>query len=288
MKVCTTWLARSLAALGIVLLALTGCGGGGDGGGGPIVLPILPPGGEPPPPPSTGRLESFALRAASTGITYPIEVYLPPSYRESTRSYPTIYVLDGDARFNLGESRFANFRTLLDRHKKEAILIGIGNTDRRDTDYTLPGGHRYHDFLAGQLVPLIEERYRADPGMRMLTGLSLSGSYVAIALLIEAQHEMVFSHFLSSDGAFHSDYLAQIKSLDAQTHRIVGDRPIPATLVLASGSGGVSNERAVEEFNAYMRMRNYKGLGLVYLKFNAGHTPMDLPAFENAINRFID
>ncbi|WP_399681099.1 alpha/beta hydrolase [Xenophilus sp.] len=145
-----------------------------------------------------------------------MNVYLPPSYRSGSGTYPSIYVLDADARYNNNEPRFQSLRTLLARSGKEAILVGIGNTARRDVDYAFPGGRQYHDFLAKQLVPTIESRYRADPARRMITGLSLGGSFVVGALFIEAPETLVFQHFLSFDGAFHGDYLAQLKSLDQQ------------------------------------------------------------------------
>ncbi|WP_399681074.1 hypothetical protein [Xenophilus sp.] len=69
---------------------------------------------------------------------------------------------------------------------------------------------------------------------------------------------------------------------------MVGDRPLGATLYLASGTGGVSNERAVTDFHAYIATRNYPGLSIVFKKFDAGHTAMDIPAFEDVIDRFLE
>ena len=75
----------------------------------------------------------------------------------------------------------------------EAIVVGIayGSFDpvvnRRDIDYTPPGpaiapdrvgAPAYHDFLKTELLPLVERRYRADPGRRILFGQSRGGSFV--------------------------------------------------------------------------------------------------------------
>lgn len=292
---------RQALGMGAALLStLVGCGGGGSGGGGGALFPIVPapapdggtPPSSPPPPPApnpgVGRTERFELTARANGAVYPIEIYVPPAHASGEQTFPTIYVTDADAVFNQGQSRFANFRALLTAAGKQAILVGIGNTARRGVDYDLPGAQPYHDVLVKELVPLVESRFRADPARRILSGLSLGGSFVVIAMLLEAlEGTMTFSHFLSSDGAFHSNYGSQIDALEERVFARAAERGIPATLYLTWGSVAPSNQQAVQQFAQRLRARNYPRLNLVTDSFPASHTGMDPLAFDAALTRFL-
>lgn len=288
---------RQLLGVGAALLtALAGCGGGGGGGGGVPLLPVVPAppppdGGTPPPPPpppapGVGRSERFDLGARANGASYPIDVYVPPANGE--QRFPTIYITDADAVYVQGQTRFQNFRSLLTAAGKQAILVGIGNTARRGVDYDLPGAQQYHEFLVKELVPLVETRYRADPAARMLSGLSLGGSFVVIAMLLEAlEGSLSFSHFLSSDGAFHSTYGSAIDVLEERVYARRAETGIPATLYLTHGSEAPSNQQAVQNFGLRLRARNYPQLNLITAGFPAGHLGMDPLAFDAALRRFL-
>lgn len=302
MKHMTAFRARCAEIFAAMLLTLAACGGGGGGGGGAVFAPVLPAAPaaptEPaapatPPPtatPSAARKENFSINSTFNNTTYPIEVYLPAGHDTSPGPWPTVYILDGDSQLNFNESRFANFRAILLARKKKAILVGIGNTRNRGVDYTMPGGLNYHNFLVKELVPLIESRYRASPAKRMLSGHSLSGSYVAAALFIEARApiSLFFTHFLSSDGAFHSDYLRQVDELEQQVYTTIGTNALPVDLLMARGTGSSANDTAVKAFYNRLLLRQYKGLRLTETQFPLGHGPMDIPAFEDAVDRFID
>uniref|UniRef100_UPI001CE3CA7E alpha/beta hydrolase n=1 Tax=Xenophilus sp. Marseille-Q4582 TaxID=2866600 RepID=UPI001CE3CA7E len=256
----------------------------GAGGG----TPPPPPPPAPPPAPGAGRTERFDLAARANGTTYPIEVYLPAVAAGDERLFPTIYVTDADAVYVQGQTRFQNFRSLLTAAGKEAILVGIGNTARRGIDYDLPGAQAYHAFLVEELVPQVESRYAADPAVRMLSGLSLGGSFVVIAMLLEAlDGPPQFSHYLSSDGAFHSNYGSAIDALEERVYARRAETGIPATLYLTHGSSAPSNQQAVQNFGLRLRARNYPKLNLITEGFPAGHLGMDPLAFDAALERFL-
>ncbi|RYF72726.1 MAG: alpha/beta hydrolase, partial [Comamonadaceae bacterium] len=234
------------------------------------------------------RTERLDLTARANGATYPIEIYVPPAHASGEQTFPTVYITDADAMYVQGQTRFQNFRSLLAAAGKQAILVGIGNTARRGVDYDLPGAQQYHDFLVKELVPLMESRYRADPARRMLSGLSLGGSFVVIAMLLEAlEGTMVFSHFLSSDGAFHSNYGSAIDALEERVYPRRAEAGIPATLYLTYGTTAPSNQQAVQSFSQRLRARNYPRLNLVTDSFPAGHLGMDPLAFDAALTRFL-
>lgn len=275
-----------------LLVALSACGGGGGGGGGGgAVLPIVPVGPPSNPPPSaTGRVVSDSIKSAKTGATYPINIFIPNSYDADTAAYPVIYATDGDANFNPPGTRFDNFKAILEKRGAKAILVGIGGTDRRGTDYVLPGATAYHDFLTLELVPFIEAKYRADTKKLMLTGLSLGGLMTGIAFLLEAPDKLTFSYFLSFEGSFGS--LTQKPDLDALEQKMFdasAGKQFPVTLLLARCNSG-PDCNAVQVSDLYQKLsdRHYPGLELISTLFSStSHTQTDIPAFEDAVGRVL-
>jgi len=272
------------AVCGALLIALTACGGGGGGGG--AALPTLPVMGAPPTttPPAAGRTETASISSAKTGATYELQIYLPPSYSGSSAAFPVIYALDGDALY-APVSRFYNLKEILERRRVEAILIGIGGTIRRSTDYTIPGALPYHEFLKSELVPFIESKYRSDPSKRILTGLSLSGSMTGHALFLEgASGTLTFSHFLSFEGSygFQKD---DTNNLEQKMYDTQKGKAINATLILARCGDPVGcNYVSVGEMYEKLLQRGYPGLTLMEKTYSTNHVGTDLPAFEDAIS----
>ncbi|WP_225613340.1 alpha/beta hydrolase [Variovorax sp. VRV01] len=307
-------------------LGMWSCGGGGGGGGGafvpvapvaPVATVAPPPGtpATPPPPdapaappepapapapvpeppatpaespPAASRVVSDTITSAKTGATYALEIYLPASYDGSSAAYPVIYAMDADGVFNPPNTRFSDLRNILEQHGTEAILVGIGGSARREQDYTMPGAVPYHDFLALELVPFIESKYRADAGQRLLTGLSLSGSMAGIALFLEgAAGSLVFSHFLAFEAAFDFQ-TAEYEDLEQRMHDALGDRPLPATLVLTRCDKPVEcNFEPVGRMHARLLARGYPGLSITETTYSTTHTETDIPSFADAIARLL-
>lgn len=267
-----------------ILLGLVACGGGGGGGGGGAIVPIVPSVTQPAATPTaTGRTTSDSIKSAQTGATYELSIYLPASYDGGTKAYPVIYALDGDAA-NPPSGRFGNLKSILERKGVEAILVGIGGTSRRSTDYTFPGAAPYHDFLTKELVPFVESKFRADHAKRILTGHSLSGSMTGYALFLEgATTTLTFSHFLSFDGSYGFQQ-AQTDALEQKMYDARKDKTLPATLILASCSDtSQCNYQPVDAVYQKLLQRGYAGFEVVEKTYSTSHVAIDLPAFEDAI-----
>jgi predicted alpha/beta superfamily hydrolase len=277
MKQITRWWGAAM-----LLAALAACGGGGGGGGAPDTNT-----GTAAP---TGQVVSTSIDSTKTGASYPIQIWVPDSYATDTAAYPTIYALDGDATFVDSATRFSHFQAILQKHGTHAILVGIGGTARRQTDYNFPGAYAYHDFVALELIPYVESRFRADPHRRALSGLSTSANFAATALFIEAPSALVFSHFLSTEGAFWQQQ-AMVNDLEQQMFDALAGRSLPVTLLLAHGVLNASvgtNAAVVEALYDTMAARAYVGLNLVETAFPTGHADTDDPAFEDAVARFFN
>jgi predicted alpha/beta superfamily hydrolase len=262
------------------------------------------------PDSTTGRPSSLVINSAQTGAAYPLGIYVPPSYARGTRTYPVIYVTDGDAGFP-PDGRFMNFERILERRGIDAILVGIGGTARRKKDYLLPGAVAYHAFITQELIPFVEANFRADPKRRILSGISFGGSFVVTCLFLEAQKTLYFSYFISADGSFwQPSFLAQ----EQQFSSAIGSQSIPATLILARAAPGSAQEpqffgssanklnygaaamasdytnqrtNSAEVKSLYERMadRHYTDLVLIETHFATGHIGTDNPSFEDAMER---
>jgi predicted alpha/beta superfamily hydrolase len=154
-------------------------------------------------PLETGRTYRIASRVL--GETRVVDVALPPGYAASpTRRYPVVVVLDGEFEHEIAAAAARFYATM--SHIPPVIVVGVRNTDRmRDMTppaapgFTVPpeartagGADRFLEFVAGELLPWVEGRYRASP-MRVLIGHSLSGLFVLHAL---AQRPALFTGYV--------------------------------------------------------------------------------------------
>ena len=266
-------------ALAVLLsLALAACGGGG---GAEVI----------PPPETVGQVVTATLKSDHTGFTYPLQIYLPQSYATGTATYAVIYATEGDAPYGtlpggVFRSRFTVFKEAMQAKGTQAILVGIGGTDRRGTDFLLPGAAGYLAFISKELAPSIERQYRADPKRRALSGLSHGGYFVVAALALEgAAGTPSFSHYLSTDSSFggHANAAAFLE-YEKQQLDAAGPRPLPTTLFLAGATG--FNMQIANAMYEQMAAHAHPGLALLRAEYNTSHVGSDLPAFEEALRRY--
>lgn len=116
-----------------------------------------------------------------------IIVWLPPSYGHGEKTYPVLYLQDGQNMFN-PQTSFIGYDWKVDetatslisgKEINEFIAVGIYNTKDRLEEYNwfTPKGKSYCSFLINELKPFIDETYRTKKN-RMNTavmGSSLGG-----------------------------------------------------------------------------------------------------------------
>jgi len=115
-------------------------------------------------------------------------VYVPAPYAGSGRRYPVIYTFDGEGTAPLTANAVA-FMTGYSAipQMPEAIVVGIVNTSR-NRDMPIPEGYgkageaKFLNFLADELVPVIDARYRTEQ-MRVLVGHSQGGLFALYAMV---------------------------------------------------------------------------------------------------------
>ncbi len=99
-----------------------------------------------------------------------IIIWLPPSYHFSNKSYPVLYMQDGQNLFNPNTS-FIGYdwkadevvsKLILENLIEEIIIVGIYNTKDRleEYNYFTDKGKKYANFIIRELKPQLDETYR--------------------------------------------------------------------------------------------------------------------------------
>ena len=116
-----------------------------------------------------------------------IIIWLPPSYLYSQKSYPVLYMQDGQNLFDPNTSFIGQdwkvdevvSELIKDKLIDEIIVVGIYNSkDRLDEyNYFSEKGKKYANFLIRELKPFIDENYRTIPkaSKTAISGSSMGG-----------------------------------------------------------------------------------------------------------------
>jgi enterochelin esterase-like enzyme len=131
---------------------------------------------------SRGTVEKLPWHSKILENERELSVWLPPGYHDSDQRYPLVIVNYGDQALRQGM-----WSSSLDKlcGSTVAPLIAVF-VPRVDFAEYAPRVVQLADALAGELIPMIEERYRTLPGAenRLLTGIASGGFasvYVALS-----------------------------------------------------------------------------------------------------------
>lgn len=200
--------------------------------------------------------ERLEIRSNILNETRPFIVSMPPDANRS----PALYLLDGDWHFH-HTSGIVSF--LADSGRiPEMLVVAIPNTNRtRDltplTENTNdmrwpPGGggaDRFLLFLSDELIPHLEENYRAGP-YRVLVGHSFGGLFAIHALTTRPE---VFDAYIAIDPSLHWNDQATVAQAEAffeATPELKADLYIAATAEGGAALGAVYKLAAVLEEKA--------------------------------------
>jgi predicted alpha/beta superfamily hydrolase len=162
----------------------------------------------------TGDLRMLSLTSHIFGNTRTIRVLVPPGYdapENATRSYPVLYMLDGQNLFDACLSIYSHhewevdetvYRLIREHKIPPMIVVGIDDAGKdRAAEYlpykddegnpTMPepSGKKFPDFLTEEVMPLIDGRYRTLRGHDNtgIGGSSYGGVAALYALLAKPQ-----------------------------------------------------------------------------------------------------
>ncbi len=147
--------------------------------------------------------EAFEIPQLNT--TRKILVYLPPNYANSNKSYPVLYMHDGQNVFDKATSYSGEWEvdeTMNKLHQVnglDIIVVSIDNSKKRMQEYTPwkhkkygePEGKQYIDFIAKTLKPAIDSKYRTKSKAKN-TGIMGSSMGGLISHYAAFEHPDVF------------------------------------------------------------------------------------------------
>lgn len=149
-----------------------------------------------------------------------INVWTPPNYKDSTESFPVLYMPDGGTKEDF--PHIANtLSILLEENKIPAfILVGIENTVRgrdltgfsevKDDEEYCPitdGAKDFRAFIAEELIPEINKKYRTQ-AKKGIIGESLAGLFVMETFFTKPE---TFDFYIAMDPSlwWNNNYLAR-------------------------------------------------------------------------------
>ena len=184
-------------------------------------------------------------------------VYLPPSYAQSDRHYPVIYMQDGQNLFDqalsyAGEWQVDETMEALSREGIEAIVVGVPNAGVRRIDEYSPfkdqrlrkggRGDWYVAFLANTVKPLIDRDFRTLPE-REHTGVlgSSMGGLISLYALFCRPEVFGFAGAMSPSLWFaHEAIFPYVQQADARPGRIIWISARTKAATRAPSTGAVS------------------------------------------------
>lgn len=150
---------------------------------------------------AAGQLARHRLASAALGNQRSVWVYTPPGYTASAGPYPLLIQFDGD-----GWIEFIPTPTILDNLIAAGMLppliaVFVGNAGGPARARELPCNPLFADFLAGELLTWVRERYAItiDPARTAVSGASYGGLAAAYAAL---RHPERFGNVLAQSGSF--------------------------------------------------------------------------------------
>ncbi|QYC10904.1 alpha/beta hydrolase [Brevundimonas nasdae] len=219
-----------------------------------------------------------------SGRDYEVFVSLPASYEANPqRRYPVLYVTDADYAFPI--IRQVARRVNLDGPRlEEFILVGLSYSRgdsgvvSRNRDYTpTPNGPRsassnvhgqgaaYQTYLKNEVLPFIDNRFRADPARRVLLGHSYGGLLGAQILFTDPS---MFQAYVLGSPSFWFDkrhimtmeaaYARSHTDLPADVFMYVGDWEVPGPN--PRNTNGANLVRDMQTMETTLKSHHYPNL----------------------------
>ncbi|MCU0322106.1 MAG: alpha/beta hydrolase-fold protein [Chitinophagaceae bacterium] len=240
-------------------------------------------------------------------------IYVPDKtafQSDKEKKYPVMFVLDGESHFYatvglVQQLSQANLNSIL----PEMIIVGIENTNRfRDLTPKLNSQSSFETFLSSELIPYINENYKAAP-YRILVGHSLGGllainiltnqpdmfnAYLAIEPSMWFNNEQVLQQAISklpNEKLYNRKLFVSIantlpknvspnkalkdKTQETQHYRSIRKLDDFFKKDKVKGLTYTSNYYANENHNSVVLMSQYDGLKNLFNYYNSGLTEKD-------------
>ena len=191
--------------------------------------------------------EQFTIKSKYVADeNYVIQIGLPSGYSHSDKSYPVLYVLDGDKSF--GMTKGVIDWLVWTNEIRNIIIVGIsygrGNSiwwEKRARDFTpfkdtvyyyYPnegGANNFLSFVKNELFPIVNKNYRTLQDSNVIMGLSFGALLSSFALF--TQPDMFKGYIIISPSLFwngnsilktEADYFSKHKELNKIVYMAYG------------------------------------------------------------------
>jgi predicted alpha/beta superfamily hydrolase len=199
---------------------------------------------------------------------YVLNINLPRGYSDTTKTFPVLYVIDGQWDFAFVQALYG--QQYYDGFVPGIVIVGITwggknpDYDKRrafDLTPTDPGksgqygnAPNFLAFIKQELIPFIESKYRVRNNDRALVGSSFGGLFTLYAMFHETgtfNRYVLTSPSLGWDNdilsSYNKEYAQRTKELRARVFM---------------GIGGYESVPAFEAFADKLKGEDYKGLEL--------------------------
>jgi predicted alpha/beta superfamily hydrolase len=224
------------------------------------------------------------------GENYLIQVGLPFGYSSSHKSYPVLYVFDGD--YSFGITKGITDLLMIGKEIKGIIVIGISYgkgvyawsikrtrdlTPSHDTIFAkgqnTGGADNFLKFVQYELFPAVNRNYRTNPDSSAICGESLGG--LLNSYILWKQPEMFKGYIIISPSLIWDNKSV----LKLESEYFVNHKELNKAVYIAYGSLD-SKEVIISPATELIQMiqtHDYKGLRLVTRVFE-GETHMSVPS----------
>jgi predicted alpha/beta superfamily hydrolase len=243
--------------------------------------------------------EQFSITSKHVaGENYIIQVGLPIGYSNSQKSYPVLYVLDGDKSFGMTKE-IADW-LMWSKEIKDIIVIGISYGqgmdawwNKRARDYTMSkdtifgsdfqnagGADNFIKFVQYELFPEVNKKYRTIPDSSAICGLSFGG--LLSSYILFTQPEMFKGYIIIAPALVWNDKCI----LKLENEYFSNYKELNKTIYIAYGS--LDNKdwiiNPTDEFIQIVKLPNYQGLHFVPKIFEGDtHISVFSTAFTNGL-----
>ena len=235
--------------------------------------------------------EQFSITSEYVkGENYLIQVGLPIGYSSSNKSYPVLYVLDGDYLFGITKG-IADL-LMIGKEIKGIIVVGISYgkgvfswsikrtrdlTPGHDTIFAkgqnTGGADNFLKFIQYEVFPAVNKNYRTEPDSSAICGESLGG--LLNSYILWKQPELFKDYIIISPSLIWNNKSV----LKLESEYFVNHKELNKAVYLAYGSLD-SKEVIISPATELIQMiqtHDYKGLRLITRVFE-GETHMSVPS----------
>lgn len=210
-------------------------------------------------------------------------ISLPPSYeKEPDRKFPLLFLLDGEYLFDAfsGSLSYANYWDDL----PQVIVVGIvqnSNGERfldskfnPETGVPEESGAKFYDFIALELIPALEKKYRIAP-FKVIAGHDTTAGFL--------------NFFLYKDKPVFNAYISLSPELAPEMETRIADRlsvfQQPIFYYQATADGDLKKmSKRIQELDQNIKAKTNPNLNYRFDDFkNASHYSLVLNAIPNAL-----